>query len=406
VAAHLKEGMGGRATGRSRTRSALVISQLSLSLVLLNAGGLVFATLGNYRTLVSVPEAERVLLVSLQPSLQGYTADRTREYFRQLLDRVQRLPGVTAATVARGVSLDDASFFPEAVSAGPGDAAPEGAWLDCAYAVVSPGFFRTMGVTLSRGRDFTPGDRTGAPPVVIVNATLAQRLWGGADPVGRVLWIRGERVGREVVGLASDRPTEDGPRPFLYEPLYQPYPWAASIHLLQVRTSGDPLALLPGIEREAAALDVSLRFFNPRLLEREIAGRRFFERLAGAVMGGSGLLALLLAMIGLYGVVSNWVSECTREIGIRMALGARAGHVLAHVVGRAVKLALTGVVIGGAMALVLNRLWTAWLFGARAAEPAVLAAAVLLLIATALVAGCLPALRATRVDPIGALRFE
>ncbi len=404
VAGDLKEGIGGRSAGRARGRGVLVIAQLALSLALLSGGGLFLTTLRAYRSLVTVPQPERVLLASVQPSHQGYAMARTQEYFRQLLERVERLPGVTAATVARDVNLNDGSFFDANVSAGGG---PEGEPpLQAGYAVVAPGWFRTLGAGALRGRDFGPEDREGAPPVAIVNATLASRLWPGQDPIGRALRVDGGMGMRTVVGVAMDRPTRDGPRPFLYYPLSQLYPWPGSVHVLEVRASGDPLALLPALRREAAALDPSLPLFRPRTLEREMAAQRFFERVAVAILGGSGLLGLLLAVVGLYGLVSHWVAQRTQEIGVRMALGARPGEVTAAVVGRALRLALGGVLIGLLASLVVERLCAAWLFRARAAEPAVLAAAGALLLAAAAVASYLPARRAATVDPNIALRCE
>lgn len=263
-----------------------------------------------------------------------------------------------------------------------------------------------MGLRLVSGRDFTPQDGEGAPPVVIVNATLARRLWPAGDPLGQTLQIKGEPAARTVVGLAADRPTREGLRPFLYYPLSQLYPWPGSAHVLLVRTTGDPLALLPAARREAASVDAALPLFDPRTLERVIAGDRFFERIAGAILGGSGVFALLLAVIGLYGIVGHWVAQRTHEIGVRMALGARAGDVVSEVVGRAMRLALGGVGIGLAAAVVVNRICAAWLFRAQAAEPVVLAAAGLLLLLATFLASYFPARRASRVDPIVVLRCE
>lgn len=302
--------------------------------------------------------------------------------------------------------MSDASFFPERVAAGRAEPGAGASWMDVAYDVVAPGFFQTLGAALARGRDFSDRDREGAPPVVIVNATFAHRLWPGRIPLGQLLWIAGERSGREVVGVTRDRPTRDGPQPFLYEPLFQRYPWAGSIHVLHVRTSGSALALVPTVRREVAALDANLPLFNPRTLDREIAGDRFFERLAVAVVGGSGLLALLLAAIGLYGVTSYWVSLRTHEIGIRLAMGAGASDVLLVVVRRGMKLSLVGMAIGLVAALALNRVWTSLLYGVRPADLAVLAAVSLLLVATTLVASYLPARRATKVDPMTVMRAE
>jgi putative ABC transport system permease protein len=406
VAPSLKEGAGGRSASGSGVRTLLVVFQLSFSLVLLSGGGLLFQTLRQYQSLIPVPEPEQVLLLSLQPSHQQYDDARAREFYRQLLERVARLPGVRSASLARDVSLADASFFTERVAAGRAEPGADTSWTDVAYAAVAPGFFRTMSTALVSGRDFSDRDREGAGRVVIVNDTLARRLWPGTIPLGQLLWIDGERSGREVVGVAGDRPAADGPRPFIYEPLFQRYPWAGSRHVILVRTSGSPLALVPAAQREAAALDANLPLFNPRTLDREIAGRRFFERMAGAVVGGSGLLALLLATIGLYGVTSYWASQRTHEFGIRVAIGASAGDVFMLVVGQGMRLALVGVALGLLAALALNRVWASLLFGVRPADLTVLAGVSLLLVASTLVASYLPARQATKVDPTTVMRAE
>lgn len=404
--ASLKVGAGGRSASKPRMRGLLVVCQLSLSLVLLSGGGLLFQTLRHYQSLVSIPEPEQVLLLSLQPSHQQYDDARALNFYRQLLQRAERLPGVRSASLARGVKVSDASFFTERVVAGRIEPGAATSWTDVAYDAVAPGFFRTMGVALIRGRDFSDRDREGAPPVVIVNDTLARRLWPGADEFGQMLWINGDPSGREVVGVATDRPTADGPQPFLYEPLFQRHAWAGSEHVLYVRTSVSPLAIVSAMRREAAALDANVPLFNPRTLDREISARRFFERLAAAVVGGSGLLALLLAAIGLYGVTSYRVSERTREFGIRVALGAGTTDVLLLVVGQAMKLSLMGVAIGLVAAMALNRVWASLLFGVRPVDLTVLAGVSLLLIASTLEASYLPARQATRVEPMTAMRAE
>jgi predicted permease len=406
IGAGLRAGAGDRIAARCRVRSLLLVSQLSLSLLLLSGSGLLFRTLRNLQRFVSVHTPEQVLLLSVQPSHQQYTQVRQREFFRQLLDRVERLPGVRAATITRDISLGDASFFPEQVAAERAMQKEGGSWTSVAYAVVTPGFFQTVGPSLAQGRDFADQDREGSPPVVIVNNALAQRFWPDGNVLGRVLRIADEKRGREVIGLARDRPTEDGPQPFLYEPLYQRDPWAGSIHVLHIRTLGSPLGLATAVRREAAALDVNLPLFNSRTLDREIAGSRFFERVAIGVVGASGLSALLLASVGLYGVMRYWISQRMHEIGVRMALGASARNVLLIVVGQGMKLALMGAGIGLAAALVLNRVWANQLYGVRPTDPEVLSGAALILMATALAASYMPARRAARVDPAAVLRCE
>ncbi len=406
LARSLREGVGGRSPGRSRLRGALVAAQLAISLVLLSGGGLLARTLWEYRSRLAVADPRHVLLASVQPSHQGYGSERQVELFAQLAERVAHLPGVVSATLARDASLQDASFFRAAVAASREGLAPEAGPPASGYDVIAPDFFRTMGTPLVRGREFAAADRQGAPPVVIVNEALARRLWPGGDPVGRTLWITGEDGGREVVGVARDRAPREGPQPFLYFPLHQRYPWPGLSHELVVRTAGAPLALLPALRRAAGAVAGGLVLYDPRVVEREAMRQRFFERFAGAIVGGSGVLALLLAAIGLYGLTSRWVSLRTNEIGVRMALGARTGLVVGMVVRRALELALVGVGIGLVAALAVNRVWSSLLYRARPADPVVLGLGALVLITTAALASWLPARRAARVDPAVTLRCE
>jgi predicted permease len=397
---------GCRSLDRSHARSGLVVFQLALSLVLLSGAGLLFRTLRNYESLVAVRAPEQVLLLSLQPAHQQYDEARTRELLRQLHERVSSLPGVQSASLARDGSMSDRSFFTLAVAARRIEPGNDAASTDVGYNVVAPDYLRTTGVGLEGGRDFSARDLDGARPVVIVNAALGRRLWPGRSPLGQELWIAGERSSREVIGIAADRATDAGPQPFVYTPLSQRYPWAGSRHLLIVRASAPPLALVEPIRREAGALAPDVPLFNPRTLDREIAGGRFFERLAGAVVGGAGLLALILAAAGLHGVTTYSVSLRTYEFGVRMAMGARPGHVFLIVLWQAMTLSLAGVAIGLGAALASNRIWTSLLFGVHPVDPAALVAPAVLLMATTLAASYLPARRATRIDPVRAIRAE
>ncbi len=400
-------GRAGRRSGdRSQVRAGLVVAQLSLSLVLLNGAGLLFRTLRNYESLVAVRAPEQVLLLSVQPSHQQYDEARTRDFLGQLNDRVGRLPGVRSASLARDGSVSDSSFLSADVGAGRVEPGTDGLRTEAGYDVVAPGFLRTEGIDLDGGRDFRAQDVEGAPPVVIVNAALARRLWPGVTPLGRSLWFAGERASREVVGVARDRVTDAGHQPYLYRPLSQRYPFPGSRYVILARTSGPPLTFVDAVRREAEALDGNVPLFNPRTLDKELAARRFFERLAGAVVGGAGLLALFLAATGLYGVTSYRVSLRTCEFGLRMALGARASDLLLAVVRQGMALSLAGVGIGLGAALASNRIWASLLFGVEPVDLKVLAAASVLLMATALAACYLPARQAALVEPMRAIRAE
>ncbi len=405
VTTGLREAAAVRSTAWSRARAALVVVQIALSLLLLSAGGLLFETLRQYQAIAPVYEPQQVLLLSLQPSHQQYDQARAREFYRQLVQRVARLPGVEAASLARDLSVSDGSFFTERVAANPVTGAAT-ASVEVGYDPVAPGYFKTMGVSLVGGRDFSEQDRDGAVPAAIVNETLARMLWPGASALGRQLWIRGERSSREVVGVARDRPSPGGPRPFLYEPLLQTYLWAGSRHVLCVRTVGGQAGLVPAVRREAAALAPDILLFNPRTLDRQIAGGRFFERLALVVAGGSGLLALLLAATGLYGVTRYLVSQRTREFAIRVSVGAGAGDVIRLAMRQAMLWSVTGTAIGLALALAANRAWASLLFRVQPADATVLAGVSLLLVAVMLAASYLPARQATKADPAAVLRAE
>ena len=393
---------------RSNLRNLLVISQLSVSLVLLTGAGALIETLRSSQTPFSVFEPDNLLLVSVWPSHQGYGDTRARIFYRVLQERVEGLPGVRSASLARGGMPIDQSFFRERVTGEDLEGATGVSWIDAHYSVVAPKYFQTLGVVLVAGRDLTPEDREGAPPVVIVNETLAHRLWPGEDPLGKRIRISNERSLREVVGLATDRPSQAGAgaHPFLYYPLFQPHPWARSASTLHIRTTGDPMGVLPAVQREVQDLDANLPIFEPRTMSKEISDTLEDQRMASAVIGISGLLALVLAAAGLYGLMSYAVSERTREIGIRVALGAQRSDVLGQVVKQGMKMALLGTGIGLLATLALTRVLSNLMDGVNDMNPAVFVGVSLVLTGVAFVASYLPARRAAQVDPMLALRSE
>ena len=393
---------------RSNLRNLLVISQLSVSLVLLTGAGALIETLRSSQTPFSVFEPDNLLLVSVWPSHQGYGDTRARIFYRVLQERVEGLPGVRSASLARGGMPIDQSFFRERVTGEDLEGATGVSWIDAHYSVVAPKYFQTLGVVLVAGRDLTPEDREGAPPVVIVNETLAHRLWPGEDPLGKRIRISNERSLREVVGLATDRPSQAGAgaHPFLYYPLFQPHPWARSASTLHIRTTGDPMGVLPAVRREVQDLDANLPIFEPRTMSKEISDTLEDQRIASAVIGISGLLALVLAAAGLYGLMSYAVSERTREIGIRVALGAQRSDVLGQVVKQGMKMALLGTGIGLLATLALTRVLSNLMDGVNDMNPAVFVGVSLVLTGVAFVASYLPARRAAQVDPMLALRSE
>jgi len=274
------------------------------------------------------------------------------------------------------------------------------------YSVVGPRYFETMEVPLVRGRGFTDADRPGAPAVVIVNEAFAKRFWGDADPIGKRISRNGENgPWIPVVGLARDGKyvsITESPRPFVYYPQLQ-MPDGIIMH---VRTTGDPSRLVTAARREVAAAAPTWMIERPRTLEETLGASLMPQRIAAGLLGAFGVVALLLAAVGLYGVVAFAVAQRTREIGIRVALGAQGGEVLGLMLRQGVRLAGIGLLVGVPLAFVVARLVSGFLVGAGAADPVVFVGAAGLLAFVTLVASYVPARRASKVDPMAALRSQ
>jgi putative ABC transport system permease protein len=276
--------------------------------------------------------------------------------------------------------------------------------------MVSPGYFRTLGIALVAGRDFGLQDAPGAPPVAIVSKRLATRLWPGENPLGKRIAVPAYRRPRrppvEVIGVAVDAKyrslVADAPL-LLYLPLLQNREVFVSI---QARTTGDPAASLPAVEQVVASLDRDMPVYNARTLAGQVALALWEQRTAAVLIGLFGVLALVVASVGLYSVGAQAVAHRTREIGIRMALGAQSGDVLGMLVGNGMALAVTGVLAGTAAATALTRFVASFLYGVSATDPATFVSIALVLLLVSLAASYLPARAATRIDPVAALRHE
>jgi predicted permease len=269
---------------------------------------------------------------------------------------------------------------------------------------VGPDYFATLRIPLLAGRDLRLHDDEGAPLVAVVNETMARRYWPDRDPLGGRISL--DERWYTVVGVAKDiryRRLDERPEPVMYVPLLQSWSDAYSLH---VRTQGDPAAMSPALRREVARLDASVPLFAVRTLEESIKAATFPQRLGGSLVSVFGAIALLLAGVGLYGVLQNAVAERTREIGIRMALGGDRADVLRLVLVPALRLSAIGVALGILGAAGLGRLLARLLFGVRPLDPATFAAVAALMMGVALAATFVPAWRATRVDPALALRKE
>ena len=386
-------------------RNSLVVVQVAVSLVLLIGAGLFLRSLIGAQAIDPGFERERAAIVTIAPELAGYERTRVLNLYSDLLERTPTLPGVESAALAShmplGVSINTNSIFVEGSEVLPDDAPS----ID--QTVVSPGYFETMGIPLLRGRDFLKRDDETTPLVAIVNEAAAQRFWPGEDAVGKRFRLGDpDSDPREVIAVAQDtkvRTLGEDPRPYLYLPYGQTY---RSIMSLIVRTSNAPESLLPVLRREALSLDESLPIMELKTMRQHLGIMLFAPRMGGVLLGVFGGLAVLLATIGLYGVVSYAAAQRTREVGIRIALGARPVDVVRLVTGEGMTLvgvgALIGLVVGFAATQPLGNL----LYGVNVSNPTTFVGVTLVLVGVAFLATLIPAVRAARLDPTAALRRE
>jgi len=393
----------GRGSRKISLRHALVVTQVALSMVALISAGLFVRSLREAYKADPGFDPHNVLLASFDPFLSGYDEIRGREFYRRLVERVSTTPGIQSATLARRLPLTDGGIaFANVVIDGYAPAKDEDMRLN--YETVGPLYFQTMRVPLLHGRDFDERDQEGAPGIVIINETMAQRYWPRGDALGKRLKLTKDWL--EIVGIAKDvklRSLSEAAQPFLYLPLLQDY---RSNMILVARTAIEPEKMSPAIQAEVAALDPEIPLFDVRTLEEHIGVSLFLQRMAATLLSIFGLLALLLAALGLYGVMAYAVSQRTREMGIRVAVGATQGNVLKLILGQGLTLAVIGVVGGLIIALAVTRLSAHLLYGVSATDPVTFTGIALLLLGVALMASYFPAWRATKIDPITALRME
>jgi len=392
-----------RAGHRVNVRSVLVMVQVALSAVALTGAGLFLRSLRNAQTVDPGFDAAHLATVAVDVKSRGFTAAQGREYYARVLERAGSLPGVAAATLAfnppfnvpraRSISVEG-----QETGTGPGAVAP--------INLVEPGYFQTMRIPLLRGRGFTSGDSESAPHVAVVNETMARHFWNGKNPIGARLRFFGESAPVEVVGVAKDSTYIDlgeAPRLMVYLCLRQYYAPAVT---LWVRTSGDPGAMLGALLREVQSLDRDVLLSDPETAAQAGSERLWAQRLGATLFATLGALAGVLTVVGLYGVISYSVGQRTREMGIRMALGAQPRAVLRQVLAEGMILVLWGLLLGLVATLVAAGVLRSLLFGVSARDPLTLALVLTLLSLTALAACATPALRATRIDPMTALREE
>jgi predicted permease len=395
-------------TGANRwlsARNVFVAAQVALSLVALVVGGLFVRSLGNAQKIDPGFDVARLFIVQFDLGSEGYDEARGRDFHRQVLERVRALPGVQAAAVTTNVPLFGGGFARSVFPEGRDASDPKNGVL-VQLAAVSVDYFRTMGIVRLRGRDFTEADVPSTPLVVVVNEAAAKRFWPNEDAVGKRFAFFGEPGFNEVVGVVRDSKVNfigEPPTPFIYTPMLQTYAPAA---FLAVRTPGDPAALIASVRSNIRQVDRQLPLVLVSTLT-DIFGQSLWPaRMGAALLSIFGLLALVLAAIGIYGVTSYAVTQRTREIGVRMALGAQRASVVGLVFRQAVMLTIAGIVVGLAASLLLTGYLSSLLYGISGTDPVTFAAVTAMLAAIASVACFLPAWRASKVDPLRALRYE
>ncbi|MFZ0916227.1 MAG: ABC transporter permease [Candidatus Udaeobacter sp.] len=400
----LKAEAGGVLGGSSpsRLRSALVLVQVSLSFILLAGTGLLLQSLIKMRN-ASPGFNTNVVSSVVDLFSAGYKLDRAKIFHTQLLDRVRTLPGVESAALTRVIPFSY-NVFSSAPIEVDGYQPPPNEQPTAEFNEVTEDYFTTLGIPIVSGREFMRTDDENMPPLAIINETMAAKYWPGKDPVGQRLKAKDRWL--QIVGIAknSDYHTKtETSVPFFYVPLRQNF---RVQNTLLIRTPETPGAMMKTLAREVHALDPNLAPLITDRLQDQINLISYSQRLAVTLVALFGGMALFLAAIGLYAVVSYTVSQGTRELGLRMALGASMRDLLRLVISRGLRLTFAGIVIGAAAALLLTRLMGNLLYKVSPRDPIAFGAALIVLIAVALVACFLPALRAARIDPMSALRYE
>lgn len=399
----LKESSPIAMRGGSRFRQILVVGQVGVSVVLLVCASLFARSLTHAGAIDPGFSLRHGVLASIDLMPGGYDAARGAVFIQQLIERVSQLPQVTAATVARSMPLDIGGSSDMTVTVD-GHTPRDGEDMTVYYNQVGPGYFETMGIALMQGRGITSRDVAGQPAIAVINETMARRYWAGRDPVGST--IRFGRGPVTIVGVARDgkysRLSEE-PRNYLYLPALQNY---RPDLLLHVRSEADPQVLLPALRAAVRELDPNLALFDVRTIDEHMRISTFIARMAASMLGLFGVVGLLLAASGLYGVIAFNAAQRTREIGVRMALGAARDDVRWLVLRQGLTLTAIGLAIGLLLAVGAARLLATQLVGISSSDPISFAGTLGLLLAIAALAAGIPAHRAASLDPLVALRRE
>jgi putative ABC transport system permease protein len=404
----LKEGArgSGESSRWNRVRGAFVVVQVALSLILLVSAGLLIRSFDKLLRVDVGFKTERLLTLEYRLPRSKYKEPTTQwNFHHQVVERLQQVPGVQSASLVRGLPFSG-NGGTTAIVLPDREPPPKGMEPEVMINTAMPNYFETIGIPLIQGRVFGNEDQANTPPVVVINQTMARRFWPNQDPLGKqIKFVQGGSMAT-VVGVVGDAKhywLEEEQKPQVYDTFSQgPGLFATAV----IRTSVEPLSLTEPVRQAIWKVDADQPMWKIRtvefLVDRSTADRRFLM----ALMGIFATLALVLTIIGLYGVISYLVNQRTQEIGIRMALGAQMRDILRMVLRQGMLLVLTGVALGLAGAWMLTRLMSRLLYQVSATDPLTFAAISLLLIAVALLACYIPARRATKVDPLVALRYE
>jgi putative ABC transport system permease protein len=408
LVSNLKGEEGSSRGGRRRftLRQTLVIGQIALSVVLLVAAGLLLRSFVHSReSSLGFDTKKNMLLTVLVPAPSAREADRVRRLYEELTERMESLPGVIQASYARRAPLSSSGGGATRKVSIPGaDTAPGEEQIAIKYNQVASDYFQLMGTRILRGRNFDSRDHATSVRVALINETMAERYWPGDDPTGSILRVSDEEC--RVIGVIEDtvvNQIHEAPEPFLYFPFEQ---MPSGETTLLIETAGEPEAVARLARNELTAMDSQVWILSFMTLSEHMQHALYEDRMPATIGGSLGILGIFLAAVGLYGVVSFAALRRTHEMGIRMAIGAERGSIKRLVVGQGLKLALVGVPLGLVVAFSVTRLMSSFLHGVTAADPTTFIASSLFVVAVALAASYIPARRASKVDPITALRYE
>ena len=406
---NLKEsGRRGSGEGHNRLGSLLIVSEIALSFMLLVGAGLLVKSFMRLSDVSAGFNPNNVLTMRMAATPGKYQQGEPRaQLFRQTVEKIKAVPGVESAAAILSMPLGGDTFNVGRSYIREGRPHTPEESANAAYLVITPDYFQTLQIPLTAGRAFTDQDNNNAPKVVIVNETMARKSWPGESPIGKRITIwRDEKFPREVVGVVGETKgsLDAEPATQMYVPYAQDATWGSLTFVM--RTTSDPGSLAPSVRNEIRTLDKSLPVYNIKTMDDVLAASIADRRTSMLLFSTFAIVAMLLSMIGIYGVTAYYVTQRTHEIGIRMALGAQLRDVLTLVLKRGVVLALIGLAVGLTGAFALTRLMTTLLFGVKPIDVATFAAGSIAVIAVAVIACYIPARRATKVDPLVALRYE